>query len=107
VLKLENRGKEEWRRKVIYSRDSLVFRVHPDTSLRIGLIESRDLAAERIPWFPVGLGALDAALAPPAFSRFCHHQAHLVSRMGNMAMIAIDSVRHARVGNIGLSADAA
>jgi hypothetical protein len=27
--------------------------------------------------------------------------------MGNMAMIAIDSVRHARVGNIGLSADAA
>ena len=82
-----------------------VFRVYPDTSLRIGFVKRRDLAAKRIACFPVGLGALDAALTPPAFSRLCHDQTHFVARMGNMAVIAIDSGRHARVGNNGLSAE--
>jgi hypothetical protein len=89
-----------------YVENHLVFRVYPDTSLRIGFIERRNLTAKRIACFPVGLGALDAALTPPAFSRLCHDQTHLVARMGNMAVIAIDSGRHARVGNNGLSAEA-
>ena len=57
----------------------LVFCPHPNVCLRLCLIDGGNVASECIPCFHVSLGTLDAAFAPPAFTRLCDDQAHFVA----------------------------